>query len=146
VSGIGKYRCVALLVLVALMLSTLLLVFLEGRPGITHADFERVKKGMTRDEVLTILGQPDWEFPYGGGINEPPVTGLGYNLRAHFWRRSHDELVVDIDLPDGKVCATYVLSHGPDERTLAQRIRDQLRMWQDGEKAGQRDGGTAGEE
>jgi hypothetical protein len=46
---------------VAVMLGVLAML---PRPGVPKARFDRIEKGMTKDEVEDLLGEPGFDFPW----------------------------------------------------------------------------------
>ena len=63
--------------------------------GVTMAQFEQIKKGMTYDEVVAILGEPKET------MSEAEASGV--TLKVYGWTGDKTASAVTVGLMDGKV-------------------------------------------
>lgn len=61
--------------ILACMVVAMSLIIGCSNPNVTVANFERIQSGMSRTEVLGIMGEPDDEDAGGGGIAGFAATG-----------------------------------------------------------------------
>ena len=106
-----KRKWIAIVIVLALAgaLAISLPVLLPPTPGVTYANFSRIEKGMTREEVVAILGKPNlWD-----------------DKDTWAWRGDEeDEIDIDVDRTGcvSRVAWNEIL----DERTAWEKLRDRM--------------------
>jgi hypothetical protein len=90
------------------------LVIASG-PRVSRARFERVKEGMSREEVIRTVGGPPGDYSSGPALSYPAAFS-GY----HRWLADDGELLVLFDVTD--TAANVVMLPGT-QPTLTERIR-----------------------
>jgi outer membrane protein assembly factor BamE (lipoprotein component of BamABCDE complex) len=100
---------VALMVAIIVVMVIALPVLLPPTPGVTYANYSRIEKGMTREEVVAILGRPNlWD-----------------DKDTWAWRGDEeDEIHVDVDRT-GRVDWLAWNELG-DDRTTWEKLRDRM--------------------
>jgi hypothetical protein len=73
----------------------------RGEKTLTYQDLLAVKPGMTREEVLAILGKPPVNFHWGE--NRPLESGATANILREEYRYSDGQNDLNVGLADGKV-------------------------------------------
>jgi hypothetical protein len=73
----------------------------RGEKTLTYQDLLAVKPGMTREEVLAILGKPPVNFHWGE--NRPLESGATANILREDYRYSDGQNDLNVGLADGKV-------------------------------------------
>ena len=90
------------------------LAMLPPGPGVTKANFDRVEKGMTRAQVVAILGKATYEPPgWGGG--------------PYWTSNSGDEIRVRFD--ENQRVESMIWDDGWPSETLIEKILDRLLWW-----------------
>jgi hypothetical protein len=83
-----RKRCIALFLVVGLAVAAFIAWCLVPRPGVTYANFERLRTEMTRNEVQDILG------PQENGQLKP---GKSYR---DIWYGQNSSAIVTFDVED----------------------------------------------
>jgi hypothetical protein len=92
------------------------LALLPPRPGVTTANFDRIRKGMTEDEVRGILGEKGFELRRSSANNE--------NCKKKMRWLVNDWICADIQFVGGLVVEKSWA--GNDENPT---ILDEIRRW-----------------
>jgi len=93
-------------------------LWMASGPRVTRARFEQVKKGMSRQEVIRIVGGPPSDY----ALAERYVAGGIARLRYDEWLCDDGQLLVLFDDAD---TATDVIVNEFEPLTLT----DQIRLW-----------------
>lgn len=102
------YGAIALLA-ISVVLAVAIFVLLPPTPGVTYANYSRIEKGMTRDDVIALLGST-W-------MEGPPMRWQ--------WQSADDHDVwVDFD-HEGRVVRS-AWNGIAEERSDLERLRDRL--------------------
>ena len=83
-------------------------------PNTTRARFERVKKGMSREEVRRTVGQPPGYYVGGQSV---PTRDAG---DSYFWHFDDGQMQVRFDYTDRAIDVLVTL---PPDLTLTERLR-----------------------
>jgi outer membrane protein assembly factor BamE (lipoprotein component of BamABCDE complex) len=102
------WLAIAAILMFAVLLAIGIPAFMPLTPGVTYANYSRLEKGMTRDEVETVLGKP---------------TQIVCKTRSA-WKHASDSIWVDFD-KDGRVRAS-AWNDRRDTRTSLQKLRDRF--------------------
>jgi hypothetical protein len=101
------YVWLALLLLLGLSTSAALIYYSRGR--ISQANFDRIQKGMSEEEVIAILGEPTYDdrpvVILGNAEADSARWGEGCPMWGwgHYWRDGPDRITVGFE--NGKVRA-----------------------------------------
>lgn len=90
--------------------------------GIAAICIERIDKGMTATEVISILGEPEDTVPLMSGHGHPAMESFVYPINDGLFSRDQRDLIVDIDMNTSTVQRKYMVNRGPDERGFVRRI------------------------
>src|SRR5262245_50193020 len=110
--------CVILVIGIALAFA--LPALLPPTPGVTYANYSRIEKGMTRAQVVQLLGEPNKLEGFRRTLHERE-TGA----RSMFWHTAEDD-TVEVVL-DGVGLVELMAWNGiSDDRTGLEKLRDRL--------------------
>ena len=70
----------------------IVLMMTDNRPGVTKANFDRIKEGMTEEDVTRILGRPAY-------LSTPVSSPLPQTIRRAYWQ-GDDEKKVSVTFYD----------------------------------------------
>jgi outer membrane protein assembly factor BamE (lipoprotein component of BamABCDE complex) len=114
---------VILLLAVALVLVSPAL--LPPTLGVTYANYSRIEKGMTQEQVEQLLGKPPAKIHHAMewfGVQRVQNNGEGPSLH---WQSEQGDLVsVQFD-KDGRVAAA-LWNDFPDDRSSLEKLRDRM--------------------
>lgn len=110
-----KWRLLTALLLVLAIVTTIgVLILLPPTPGVTFANYSRIEVGMTREQVIGFLGEPQ--------VNEVAVNA-GFSIAV--WNSGQEiEIEVQFD-KEGRVEAC-AWNHRIDMRSSWEKLRDRL--------------------
>jgi hypothetical protein len=94
------------------------------RPHPCRAAFEKVREGMTFEEVCATVGGPP-----GNYSSRPPLKEIatgGVRWTSHRWTAEDGTLTVVFDERSDGVAYVNITDPLPDNRTLLQLLRDRL--------------------
>jgi outer membrane protein assembly factor BamE (lipoprotein component of BamABCDE complex) len=106
-----RWCAIAALFVLAAVLALVIMLLLPPTPGVTYANYSRIEKGMTHDDVVALLGSTSME-----GVEFRPML---------MWQApDHNEIWIDFDR-DGRVVRS-VWNGIAEERSALERLRDRL--------------------
>ena len=111
-----KWR-LALVAMAAFVVALVLLIplFLPPTPAVTYANYSRIEKGMTREQVEQLLGKPMQDR---GFMQWQPGASL-------YWRTENgDHVEVGFDADGHVECATW--NAEIESRTFLEKLRDRF--------------------
>ena len=116
---------IGLLVLAAL-LAIGIPAFMPPAPGLTYANFSRIDTGMTRAEVVVILGPPSMAILRGDIVEDLRIFDDGTEIpNSYYWRRTkYGQAQVHFDKNDRVTDVYWDGWH--DNRNAMEKLRDRL--------------------
>jgi hypothetical protein len=122
-------RCLVLAVVGAAVALAVVAWLIRPNPGVTPENYDRLRQGMTIEQVSTILGRPADKT----GLE---CTEFGNLLPYHYWREGHTFIGMHF-ADDGTATYGYLVTQ--DERAGAESLKkglgtdesilDRLRRW-----------------
>jgi hypothetical protein len=119
-----KWIIVALFIVVAASLAIAIPALCPPTPGATYANYSRIENGMSRDDVVRLLGEPNEKgaffllFPVDFTKDPFPPVRL-------FWRSGNGDYI-DVGL-DGDGRVIHMAWNGElDQRSGIEKLRDRL--------------------
>jgi outer membrane protein assembly factor BamE (lipoprotein component of BamABCDE complex) len=100
---------VAMLIVLSILLAIGVPAFLPPPQGITYANFSRIQMGMTRDEVVAILGRPNVQDHAGGCA----------------WRNDDGDTII-IEFDRAGLVHSFAWNDFPEDRNVWQKLRDRV--------------------
>jgi hypothetical protein len=120
------WKWAAVVLAVGLVLLGAILPLAWPRPShLTGGNFERVKAGMSRADVETILGPPDDYTTGPTNIRSIPVSLTPPSGSPEFWMGDEGDATVWFDAAD-RVVGSHFLRTGPLEVNAAYKLRWRL--------------------
>jgi hypothetical protein len=127
-----KWRiAAAVLFVLAALLAIAIPVLLPPTPGVTYANFSRIEKGMTQEEVERLLGKPieskvKKRFPLERerAVFVPAVEQKQGGTTIYWESQASDQVEIEFDHA-GLVATTYWNSW-LDERRPLEKLRDRV--------------------
>jgi hypothetical protein len=110
----------------AIALAIAIAALLPPTPGVTYANFSRIEKGMTREQVEQLLGRPATRErinSFTWRAHERDIGGLGGNRDV--WLSESDDHASAFFNQDGQV-TDAVWNFWSDDRTTLEKLRDRL--------------------
>lgn len=104
----------------AVGVALVVLAMLPPRPGVTRANFDRIKEGMQLEEVEEIFGGPGHRLPIGAG-------GVHSSVSPYSWRSEDGATaVIWIESPRSAVLGSKEWTDSTE--SLVQKIRRWLHL------------------
>jgi outer membrane protein assembly factor BamE (lipoprotein component of BamABCDE complex) len=99
---------------------------LRPAPGLTFANFSRIDTGMTRAEVVAVLGPPSMAILRGDIVEDLRIFDDGKVIpNSYYWRRAkHGQAQVHFDKNDRVTDLYWDGWH--DDRNAMEKLRDRL--------------------
>jgi SmpA / OmlA family len=112
---------IAALFVIAILLAIAIPVLLPPTPGVTYANYSRIEKGMTREQVEAVLGKPNAQHPF-----EVELEKISLKEELQWSSAEDDDVQVFFDR--NNLVRGSLWNGQSDERNGVQKLMDRL-LW-----------------
>src|SRR5262245_45910523 len=110
-----RWVMVGVLIVAVALLTVAIPVLLPTTPGVTYANYSRLDRGMTGEQVVKLLGEPTVAEPFRG----TKVDSVSHLV----WLKDDDEIEVFLE---NDAVTRIAWNYEWDERSMLEKLRDRL--------------------